>query len=621
LDISQEVLSDLTVHTKYARYEPTINRRETWAEIVDRNKNMHIKKFKHLGREFTNEIRQAYQFVHDKKVLPSMRSMQFAGKPIEISPNRIYNCGYLPIDDYRAFSEIMFLLLGGSGLGYSVQRHHIEALPPVIKPTKKRRYLISDSIEGWADAVKALMKAYLKGASKPDFDYSDIRPKGARLKTSGGIAPGPEPLKDCLHNVKKILDRKENGEQLSTLEVHDIICYIADAVLAGGIRRAALISLFSFDDEEMLSCKAGNFWELNPQRSRANNSVVTLRHRIRKKDFYSLWNRIKDGRSGEPGIYFTNDIEWGVNPCCEIGLRAFQFCNLCEVNVSDVQGQNDFNDRVAAAAFIGTLQASYTDFHYLREIWKRTTEKDALLGVGMTGIASGKVLELDLEEAAQVSKNTNAVFSKIIGIKKAARLTTVKPSGTASCVLGCSSGIHAWHSNYYIRRMRLMKNEALYLFLADHHPELVEDDVYSPTTQACVSLPQKAPDGSITRFEETALTLLERVKKVNVEWVKAGNRNGHNTHNVSATVTIKDDEWNEVRDWMWKNREFYNGLAILPFDDHAYVQAPFEDIDEQTYYNMINELREIDVTQIIEYKDNTDHKAEAACAGGACEIV
>lgn len=312
-NIDIKLLSDLTVFTKYARYFPELNRREIWEELVTRNKKMHIKKYPHLS----DEINKAYKFVYDKSVLPSMRSMQFSGKPIEISPNRIYNCGYLPIDDWRSFSEIMFLLLGGTGIGYSVQRHHVEKLPDIHKPNldRKRRYLISDSIEGWGDAIKVLMKSYFYGGSTIIFDFDDIRPKGAMLVTSGGKAPGPQPLKECIIKIRGILDHKNTGDQLTTLEVHDIICYIADAVLAGGIRRAALISLFSADDDSMLTCKFGDWWERNPQRGRSNNSAVLLRHKINKEFFINLFNKIKASGSGEPGFLFSNDKDWGTNPC------------------------------------------------------------------------------------------------------------------------------------------------------------------------------------------------------------------------------------------------------------------------------------------------------------------
>ena len=617
MELDKQILSEVTVFMKYAKYLPEMQRRETWHELVTRNMEMHIKKFPQLE----TEIREVYKFVYDKKVLPSMRSMQFAGKSIEVSPNRIYNCAYMPIDDVRAFGEVMFLLLGGTGVGYSVQKHHVENLPEIRKPNAKRhkRYLIADSIEGWADAVKVLVKSYFTGSSTVQFDFSDIRPKGARLVTSGGKAPGPQPLIECLIKVEGVLSKKNDGDRLSPIEVHDMVCHIADAVLAGGIRRAALISLFSADDEEMIACKSGNWWELNPQRGRANNSAVLMRHKVTKDFFMDLWKRIELSGAGEPGIYLTNDKDWGTNPCCEIALRPFQFCNLCEVNVSDIENQMDLNARVKAAAFIGTLQAGYTDFHYLRDIWKRTTEKDALIGVSMTGIGSGVVLNYNMTQAAKVVKEENERVAAIIGINKSARTTTVKPAGTTSLALGTSSGIHAWHNDYYIRRIRVGKNEAIYTYLMINHPELVEDEYFRPHDTAVISVPQRAPEGSILRTE-SALDLLERVKRVHLDWVKPGHRSGQNTHNVSATVSIKDNEWGIVGEWMWTNKDHYNGLSVLPYSDHTYVQAPFEDCTKEKYEEMFKHLTSIDLSGVVEMDDATDLKGEAACAGGACEV-
>ena len=617
MEIASKILSDITVYMKYARFLPEKYRRETYKELVTRNMKMHIKKFPALEEE----IKEAYRFVYDKKVLPSMRSMQFGGKPIEVAPNRIFNCAYMPIDDARAFGEIMFLLLGGTGVGYSVQAHHVEKLPEIVKPSGKRtyRYLVGDSIEGWADAVKALVLSYFRGTSKLRFDFSDIRPKGSRLVTSGGKAPGPQPLKECLVKLEGILETKENGDKLRPIEVHDMICYIADAVLAGGIRRAALISLFSADDDEMVSAKAGSWWEKNPQRGRANNSIVLMRHIVTEDFFKDLWKRVRASGAGEPGFYFTYDKDWGTNPCCEIALRPFQFCNLTEVNVSDVDDQEELNARVKAAAFIGTLQASYTDFHYLRAAWKRATEKDALIGVSMTGIASGKVLDLDTRMAASIVKDENARVAGLIGINPAARTTCIKPAGTTSLTLGTSSGIHAWHAPHYIRRIRVGKNEAIYQHLNQIHPELVEDEYFRPHDTAVIQVPQKAPEGSILR-SESALELLERVKQFSTHWIKRGHRKGQNTHNVSATVTIKEDEWDEVGEWMWENRKFYNGLSVLPHDGGTYVQAPFEECDEETYNNMMQSLEEVDLSHIIEMQDDTDLQGELACAGGSCEI-
>jgi ribonucleoside-diphosphate reductase alpha chain len=602
---------------KYAKYRPDLNRRETWHELVDRNKEMHQKKYPALKEE----IEDAYKYVYDKKVLPSMRSMQFAGKPIEVNPARIYNCAYLPIDDVRAFGEVMFLLLGGTGVGYSVQFDHVEKLPEIRKPNPKRkkRFLIGDSIEGWADAVKVLMKSYFSGTSTIDFDYSDIRPKGATLVTAGGKAPGPAPLKECLTKLEGMLSAKEDGDKLSTIEVHDMVCHIADAVLAGGIRRAALISLFSADDDEMISCKSGAWWENNPQRGRANNSAVMLRSTTEEEEFMDLWKRIQASGAGEPGIYFTNNLEWGTNPCCEIALRPFQFCNLCEVNVSDIESQEDYNARVKAAAFIGTLQASYSEFHYLRAIWQRTTEKDALIGVSMTGIGSGKVLNYDMSEAAGIVKEENARVAGLLGINSSARCTTVKPAGTTSLTLGTSSGIHAWHNDYYLRRVRVGKNEAIYTYLKIYHPELIEDEYFRPHDTAVITLPQKAPEGAILRTE-SPMELLERVKTVTKEWIKPGHRKGNNSHNVSATISIKEEEWEEVGAWMWKNKKFYNGLSVLPYDGHTYKQAPFEDCDEETYNKLMSTLTEIDLEKVVETEDLTDLAGEVACAGGACEV-
>jgi ribonucleoside-triphosphate reductase len=615
-NIGLDILSDIVTFNKYAKYKPLFNRRETYAEIVDRYVGMMKDKYPHLSKD----IQESSAYLYEKKVLPSMRAMQFAGDAILKNEARIYNCCYLPIDDYRAFGEIMFLLLGGTGVGYSVQFSHIEKLPEIRKPIKEQKYLVGDSIEGWADAVKHLIASYLGGRNtKPRFDYSDIRAKGTRLITAGGKAPGPEPLKECLFKIEQILDRKYDGEKLTSIEVHDIVCHIADSVLAGGIRRAALISLFSADDEDMLTCKFGSWWETNPQRGRANNSAVLVRHKITKEFFLDLWKKIELSGSGEPGFYFTNNPDWGTNPCCEIALRPYQFCNLCEVNVSDIDSEEDFHNRVIVASFFGTLQAGFTDFHYLRPIWKKTTEKDALIGVGMTGIASMEVFKYNIEEAAELVKNTNEYISKIIGINAAARTTCVKPSGTTSCVLGTSSGIHAWHNEYYIRRMQMSKSEELYKYLASHHPALVKDHLLIPNS-AVVEIPIKAPEGAVTRHESAA-ELLERVKTISQRWVRTGHVKGDNTHNVSATITIQENEWKEVGEWMWDNKESYNGLSVLPFFGGSYSQSPFEDITKEQYQEMVSHLDSIDLSKVVEYDDVTDLKGEVACQNGSCEIL
>ena len=615
MDLGLDALSKITVFSKYAKYIPELKRRETWDEIVDRYLNMMVLKYPKLEEA----ILKSGEFIKDKKVLPSMRALQFAGPAMEVNNARGYNCAYHPIDSLYGFSETMFLLLGGSGVGYSVQKHHVDELPTITKTGKKRHYLVEDSIMGWADAVKVLFKAYLEGKFMPEFDFRAIRHKGARLVTAGGKAPGPEPLKICLTHIQAILDRKQEGEKLTPLECHDMLCHIANSVLAGGIRRSAMIALFSHDDEEMITSKYGTWWELNEQRGRANNSAVLQRGEISEEVFNALWKRIEASGSGEPGIYWTNNKDWGTNPCCEIGLRPYQFCNLCEVNVSDVTSQEDLNDRVGIAAFFGTLQAGFSNFHYLRPIWAKTTQKDALLGIGMTGIGSGEILKYNLDIAAHVAKTMNSMISALIGTNEAARLTCIKPSGTTSLVLGTASGIHAWHAPYYLRTMRFNKNEDIASYLIVNHPELCEDDVLRPTDTVCVRIPVKAPEGSIFRTE-TALDTLERVKRFSLEWIKPGHLNGDNTHNVSATVSILEDGWKEVGDWMWTNRDVYNGLSVLPFFGGSYQQAPFEDITEEEYNKRISSIHSVDLTKVVELDDTVDFGAIQACGGGQCEI-
>lgn len=672
--MTQDLLSDIVVYNKYAKYIPKLKRRETWDEIIERYITMMVKKYPVLEEE----IRQNSRFIYQKDILPSMRALQFAGTAIEKNEARIYNCSYMPMDDYRAFSELMFLLLGGTGAGYSVQYHHVEKLPEIQKPTKEAKYLIGDSIEGWSDAVKQLMKAYFGVTKvKPRFDYSDIREKGSRLVTAGGKAPGPDPLRICLAHVEGILNGKKNGDKLTSFDVHRICCLIADAVLAGGIRRAALIALFSFDDKVMATCKHGQWWEKYPELGRANNSATILRNRVKKDEFDNLFQMVVDSNSGEPGVYFTNDPEYGTNPCCEISLRPFTFCNLTEINAGtigelshandeDIElekrvgkisdpfsndlAQFDFNERARVSAFFGTLQAGFTDFHYLRRIWRTNTEKDALIGVGITGICNGNILDLNLSEAAEIAMIENERVAEIIGINKAARVTTIKPSGTSSCVLGTSSGIHAWHSKKYIRNMQCRVGDDLYTFFNQHHPELIEIMEFDPNS-AVIGIPQIAPSKGITRGIENAFKMLERVRKFNIEWVHAGHRRGPNTNNVSATVNVDEEnlyvkegnqyveiimpgyeegagnnvvnEWEVVGEWMWNNKGIYNGLSVLPYDGGTYKNAPFEEVSEEVFQRKLEYIKNnpIDLTLIVEEEDNTVQKENLACSGDNCQIL
>lgn len=617
--MDKKALSDITVFNKYAKFVPSFGRRENFAEIVERNKTMHKEKYPHMS-DAIDEIYDNY--VLTKKVLPSMRSLQFGGRPISMSENRIFNCAYAPAESPKFFSELMFLLLGGTGMGYSVQQRHVKQLPKVKMPESDGEYKfqIQDSIVGWADTIKVVCKAFFNAGTLPVFDYRDIREKGSELVTTGGQAPGPEPLKICVEKLIVIL-RGAIGRKLRPIEVHDMACIIADAVLAGGIRRAAMISLFDRDDEEMITCKSGEWYITHPHRGRSNNSAVLPRGEVSQQEFADLMKRVEESGCGEPAVYWTNNKDWGTNPCCEIALRPYQMCNLTEINAGAITSQKDFNEFASAAAFIGTLQAGYTDFHYLNPKWKHACEKDALLGVSMTGIASGTVERLDMQEAAAHVLSTNATTAKAIGINIAARSTCVKPAGTTSLVLGTSSGVHDWHNDYYIRRMRAGKDEALAQYMMRVAPELVEQDVMVPH-QVVLSFPQKAPEGASLRTNPM-MSLLERVKNISANWVKTGHRTGVNNHNVSCTISVKDDEWSELSNWMWDNRNFYNGISVLPYyGASAYPQLPFEDITKEKYEEMLPYLKNVNIDQVFE--DNgkgVDLANELACAGGGCDII
>lgn len=619
---TQDLLSQINIYNKYARYVEEQNRRETWGEICDRVMAMHMENFPKIK----DDIAQAFSFVRDKKVLPSMRSLQFAGRPIQLNPVRLYNCSYVAVNHHKVFSEIMFLLLSGTGVGFSVQKHHVAQLPAVKKAARKTRFMIGDSIEGWAEAVNRLIKAHLGLAETyPDFDYRDIRAKGTPLKTSGGRAPGFEPLKACLDNMAGLLNTKRDGQKLRPIEVHDLICYLADAVLAGGIRRSATISLFSKDDQEMMQCKTGNWWEKNLQRARANNSVLLHRSDTTKEEFMDLWKVVQSSGSGEPGIFFTNDYEMGTNPCAEISLSNFGFCNLVEVNAGNVLSQDDLNSRVKAGALIGTVQAAYTDFHFLRDNWRIQAEKDAQIGVSMTGIADGAVLSCNLKDAAQAVLLENSRVASLLGINESVRCTTVKPSGNSSVVLKTSSGVHARHAPYYWRRMRVGKFDALYSYLAIIAPYLLEDDLLNPN-EAIVKVAIKSPDNAIFR-DESPLNFLNRVRFLHDNWIQPGHRSGNNTNNVSATCSIKDGEWGSVGEWMWDNRYSYNGISVLPYDGGTYPQLPFESCSKDDYEGFVSQFKQaygngsvINLDDIKEFHDNTDLKGEIACSGGACEL-
>lgn len=614
MNTSNKLLSDVTAFRTYSKYLSHLGRRETIEETINRNMHMHLDKFPKLSKD----IIKAYQRVHNLQVMPSMRSLQFGGEAILKNNVRLFNCSFVHMSDPRAFGEVLFLLLSGTGVGYSIQGRHINKLPKIKQPREEGEFVVHDSIEGWAQALDTLIEAYFFQRVRPKFNLSHIRPKGSYLVTTGARAPGPEPLKKMLSDVEEKL-KASVGRKLEDIEVHDINCIVSDCVLAGGIRRAAMISLFDRDSEAMLKSKHGSWWERHPYRARANNSAVLPRAKVTKEEFFHIYDRCIESNSGEPGFFWTNDEDWGTNPCCEIGLNSNQFCNLTTINQTGIKDKRDFLNRVYAASLIGTLQASYTDFPYLRPEWKTVTDREALLGVSFTGIAdSAGLIEADwLQEAARLVVEVNEKYAAKIGINPASRTTAIKPEGTASCVLGSSSGIHARHSKHYLRRIRMNKDDALSRYLEATVPELVEDDIFS-STGVVVTFPQESPENSITREDETAFTLFDRTIFYQKNWIKPGHIAGKNTHNVSVTISYKEEEIDLLRQMMWVNRDSYTGISLLPYDGGTYKQAPFEECNEDTYKKYMSLVKDIDLRNVKEEEDNTTRVENLACAGGVC---
>jgi ribonucleoside-triphosphate reductase len=675
--LNYKVLSDIVIFSKYSKYEKKLGRRKVWEEIVDTNKEMHLSQ----RPEVADEIEQAYKYVYQRSVFPSMRSLQYAGLPILLNPVRMFNCSYITIDHQKSFSEALFLLLSGTGVGFSVREHHVAKLPNVHTPKSTRRFLISDSIEGWADALRALVNAFMIGKPLPIFDFRGVRPAGSPIKTSGGKAPGPEPLKRALAAIQAIFESVTPGEKLLDIECHDIMCHISNAVYAGGIREAAKISLFSIWSRMMLTSKS-NFkvnieayevldggdvkatvtlaqddefytklpgnkdgrihlyltkqWDsegikmldgegklpwfyIYPHRSRSNNSAAANRLTTTKEMYDEFWDFVKRSGSGEPGIYFCNNDEDGTNPCVETLLKPNTFCNLSTQNVADVRTQAELNARCEAATVIGTVQASYTDYHYLRPIWKKNTEEDALLGVSMTGIANNPYFDsFDLKEAAEVCKATNERIAKKLGINPAARITCIKPEGTATLVAKTSgAGMHAAYYKYYWRRVRLQKHRDIYNFFVNEMPAFIEDDSMTDK-KFIVKIPLKADDDAITADAETALQSLSRLKRLHDDWIVPGHRHGSNTHNVSATIYVKGDEWDEVGKWMWDNKNSFNGISILPYETNTYIQAPIESMTKEDYELYSEVLKEPDFAMLAESEDFVEVSQTIACAGGRC---
>jgi len=600
--MSIKELESYTFVSKYARWIPEKKRRETWKESVDRVKEM----MQHQYPEINGDIDWAYDMMHKKRVLGSQRALQFGGSPILKHNARIYNCIASYIDRPRFFQECMYLLLCGCGTGFSVQKHHVEKLPKLVhKKEGSKKFTIPDTIEGWSDAVGVLVSSYFQDCDLfPEytgksvvFDYSEIRPAGSYLSSSSGKAPGPEPLKKALTNIKKVLDKalKDalfSSRKLRPIDVYDVVMHSADAVISGGVRRSATICLFSPDDEEMALAKTGNWFHDNPQRGRSNNSALLLRDKTSPEQFASLMQSVKE--FGEPGFVWSDSTELIVNPCVEIGLypvdektgkTGWQACNLSTVNCAKIKTKEEFLESCRAASVIGTLQAGFTEMAYLGEVTERILKRESLLGVSMTGIMEQHEICLDpaiQKEGARVVKKTNRELAAKIGINPAARTTCVKPEGTASCILGTSSGIHPHHAKRYIRRVQANKMENIYQHFKKTNPRACQESVWSANdSDDVVSFCIEVPDGSKLKNKIGAIGLLEYVKSTQQNWVMAGRNESlcvkdFLQHNVSNTINVKPEEWEEVAKFIYKNRRYFCGVSLLPVSgDKDYPQAPF----------------------------------------------
>lgn len=633
INAGKSVLSQLVFATKYANSKPD-GTKETQREAVERVTAMHTRKIMSLNRSPQDTeyllamLHAAEQALLDKIISPSMRTFQFAGEGIARSEVRGYNCSYLPLCDSRAFGELMFLLMSGCGVGFSCEREVIAGLPPVY-PGSPVLFQVADTKEAWADSMVALLE-------NPDtvMDYSKVRPEGALLST-GGTASGPGPLRKAHHKIKEIM-RARLHQRLRPIDVLDIACHIAAAVHCGGVRRSAMIAIFDKDDAEMLACKSGDWYVNNPQRSQANISARFLPG----EDAGDLLRTMMSNGSGEPGVFRAQDKTSGTNPCCEVTLRPFQFCNLTSVNLPACEFDDfplpvkdpvlDFDKAdhaVALAAFLGTLQASYTDFHYLRPEWKRVTEEEALIGVSLNGLADIDVTPEELRALAATVNEVNRKTAAALGINPAARTTVVKPEGTNSLYLGCSPGIHSGgaYGTSYWRRMTLGKSEPITAVLQEafrHAPwDAVEQNAYGGQEDKVFL---KVPVIAHASKPETAVEFLERVSTVYENWIKPGSASSDLMNNVSATCTYKEDEKEAVLDWMAQNADRVGSLSFLPADTHTYAQPIYEsrDLDATAAADLWLEANLPAITKAIEnaHLGATDIQAEPACAGGVCEV-
>lgn len=648
----REVISDYIFTSKYARYIPDKKRRETWDEAVDRVRDMHLRHY-NMSPELERKTRWAFELMRQDKVYGSMRSLQFGGKAIEVNNLRQYNCAMTHITSVRSFAEVFYLLLCGCGVGYSLYPQFVEQVPELISAASlgagreidTYTHVIEDSIEGWADTIQVLLDAYTKGNALSGkfviFDDSQVRPEGAPLVTSGGKAPGSSGLMASLNKIQMLLVKniREGHRKIRPIDALDIICHTADAVLSGGVRRSATLAIFSPSDEEMLDAKAGDWFKSNPQRSRANITVGILRDKVGYSEFRSIFERTKQW--GEPGFAFVENEDVVVNPCAEIsaipvtkdGRHGVQMCNLSTILVHNLSGPEEFLEAAEAASIIGTLQAGYTDFKYLDQASIDVTVEESLLGVSMTGMMDAPWSfepEIQAAGAAKV-RETNEWVAAEIGIPVAARPTAIKPEGTSS-IKGktMASGIHASQSRYMIRNIQANRSENVFNYFRENNPDLVEHSVWSNTgTDWVISFPIKVPDGAILKSDLDAITHLGMIKSTQENWVIAGTSPTNRKpihHNVSCTVLVKEDEWDEVAEYLYDNRHYFTAVSLLPDDgDKRYPQAPMQSVttDEEMeeWFAKANSVFAPDYRYMVEEDDNTKLTETAACQGGACEII
>jgi len=642
-------IANFTFTSKYARYSEKHKRRESWKEAITRVEEMHVDKYNFLSEEDKQEIKWAFDLVRDKRAVPSMRSMQFAGAAVTAHNARMFNCSCRHIDSIRSFAECFYLLLCGCGVDFGLTKKYLNRLPDLVDANSKTgtvlTYAVEDSIEGWADSLEAQLNSYFKNTAysgrKIVFDYSKIRRKGSKLKTGGGKAPGYSGLKNAHFKIKKLFDHvieKNKQTRIKPINAYDILMHCSDAVLSGGIRRAATSVVFDHDDEEMMHSKTGNWIKDNPQRARSNNSILFLRKKVKEEDFKKVLQSARE--FGEPGFIFADHEDMLSNPCREIGFVpvtkdgrcGVQFCNLTSINGAKIHSIKEFRDAAKAASIIGTLQAGYTNFHYLSNTSKELTEEEALLGVSITGIMdSPKVLlnAKNQKECAEIAVETNQAWAKKLGINPAARVTCIKPEGTSSLVLGSASGIHPHHSRKYLRRVQCNKIDNIYQYFRLFNDKHCEESVWSANkTDDVVTFPIEITNGALTKKDLDAFGHLEHIKSTQQNWVLPGTTK-HNkkktTHSVSCTVLVKEGQWDEVASYLYENRDYFAAVSLLAATgDKDFKQAPMEDVvtekDEKLFNRLAKSLSPVDYTVLEEATDETSLQQVLACAGGNCEI-